>query len=184
MARGLRTKDFKLGCLHGRLQAENPTSEAHIQRTIFLSQRIKVWRKINFITIIRIFGYEIPIEDYRRGRCIDLMGYDKDPNLYIIELKKRNSTDTMNKVIEQINNYADSVQRILPNIEKEYKEVFFFPIKFVSIKKMIIAPREFYKGKGHLLTDKTIDFGYFRDKDICKREPKDMIKVHLVKSES
>jgi hypothetical protein len=179
MTKGLRTKDFKLGCLHGRLQAIDPKSEAHIQRNIFLSQRIKVWRKINLTPIIRIFGYEIPIENHKRGRCIDLMGYDENHDLFIIELKRRDSTEKIKKVIEQINNYADSVQQILPDIEKEFKEVFFFPIKFASIKKMIIAPREFYKGKEHLLTDKAIDFGYFRNKDICKREPRDLVQVCL-----
>ncbi len=133
MAKGLRNKDFKLGCLHGKLQAEDRRSEAHIQRTVFLSQRIKVWRKRDLAPVIRIFGYEVPLEDFRAGRCIDLMGYDENHNLYVIELKKKESNEKIEKVIEQINDYVDSIERILPHIEKEFKEAFFFPIKFTSI---------------------------------------------------
>lgn len=179
MATGLRNKDFKLGCLHGKLQAEDESSEAHIQRTVFLSQRIRVWRTKDLAPIIRIFGYEVPLEDYKRGRCIDLIGYDKNHNLYVIELKKKESDEPIEKVIKQINGYTDSVQKILPFIEEEFEEAFFFPIKFISIKKMIIAPREFYKGQK--LTDKTIDYGYFRHKDITKTKPKDIINIHLQK---
>lgn len=102
MVRGLRTKDFKLGCLHGKLDAENKQSEAHIQRTIFLSQRLKIWRKRTDTTIVRIFAYEVPIEDYKRSRRVDLMGYDEDHNLYIIELKKKDSKDYIEKVVEQM----------------------------------------------------------------------------------
>lgn len=179
MTRGLRTKDFKLGCLHGKLQAYNIRSEAQIQRTVFLSQRIKVWRKRDFAPLIRIFAYEIPLENYMRGRCVDLMGYDDAHNLYIVELKKKESSERIEKVIEQINDYADIVKIIQPHIEKEFEEAFFFPIKFASIKKMILAPREFYTGKKHLLIDDTIDYGYFRDTDINKREPKEIIGISL-----
>jgi hypothetical protein len=182
MQKGLRFKDYKLGCLHGKLHAEDEKSEAHIQRTVFLSQRIRVWRKRDLAPIIRIFAYEIPLENYRRGRCIDLMGYDEKHNLYIIELKKKESNEKVDKVIRQINNYADSVCEILPHIEKEFEAAFFFPIKFSSIKKMIIAPREFYEGQNHLLTDNTIDYGHFKDKDINKRKPKNVINIHLQKA--
>jgi hypothetical protein len=66
--------------------------------------------------------------------------------------------------------------------KKKFEAVFFFPVKFSSIKKMIIAPREFYEGQNHLLTDKTIDYGHFKDKDINKRKPKDVINIHLQKA--
>ncbi len=55
------------------------------KRTIFLSQRIRVWRAMTCKPIIRIFGYEVPLENYRRGRCIDLMGYDGEPDLHLLE---------------------------------------------------------------------------------------------------
>lgn len=179
MKRGPRKKDFQLGCLHGKLQAADKRSEAHIQRTIFLSQRIRVWRTMTCKPIIRIFGYEVPLENYGRGRCIDLMGYDGEHNLYVIELKKKESAENMDKVIKQVNDYAESVNSIRSYIEKEFVETYFFPIKFKSIKKMIIAPREFYKGKKGQMIDSTIDYGHFKDKDITEREPKEIINVHL-----
>lgn len=179
MTKGLRTKDFKLGCLHGKLQADNKRSEAQIQRTVFLSQRIRVWRKRDFASVIRIFAYEVPLENHMRGRCIDLVGYDDAHNLYIIELKKKESTEQIEKVIEQINNYAETIKLIQPHIEKEFEETFFFPIKFSDTKKMILAPREFYTGQKRLLTDGTIDYGYFRDRDINEKDPKDIIHVSL-----
>jgi len=180
----LREKNFKLGCLHGKLQAEDKNSEAHIQRTIFLSQRIKVKRKRNSASIVRVFGYEVPLEKGKsRGRCVDLMGYDEDCNLYIIELKKKEAKDKIEDVICQINDYEKSVKEILPQIQKEFKNAFLFPIeiKFKSIKKMIIAPREFYEGKKKLLTDKTIEYGHFLDKDINIREPRNIVNIHLEK---
>lgn len=181
MIRELREKDFKLGRIHGKLNAENKRSEAHIQRTVFLTQRLKINRARENASVIRLFGYEIPVEDYRRGRCIDLMGYDADHNLYLIELKKRESNEKIEKIILQINDYADKVQRILPHIEREFEETFFLSIKFFSVKKMIIAPREFYAGKKHRLTDKSIDYGYYRLQDINKAEPREIINIHLKK---
>jgi len=83
MAKDLRESGFQMGCLHGKLHAKDPKSEAHIQRTIFLSQRIKVWKTIDLAPIIRIFAYEVPLELASRGKSVDLMGYDKDFNLYL-----------------------------------------------------------------------------------------------------
>jgi hypothetical protein len=178
--KGLREQDFKLGCLHGKLNAEDEKSEAQIQRTVFLSQRIRICRKKDVKPVIRIFGYEVPL-GYNRGRCVDLMGYDEDHNIYIIELKKKESKEKMEKVVEQINDYEKSVEKILLHIEKEFEEAYFFPVQFKNIKKMIIAPREFYEGKKPLPNDTGIEYGYFRDKDINKRKPKDIINIHLQK---
>jgi hypothetical protein len=181
MTRVVRKKDFRLGCLHGKLKAEDRRSEAHIQRTVFLSQRIKVWRKKDFAPIIRLFAYEMPLEKYMRGRCIDLMGYDDNHNLYIIELKKKESGEKIERIIKQINDYAETVKIIQAYIEQEFEKAFFFPIKFVSIKKMILASREFYAGKKFALNDNTIDYCYFRVKDINSIEPKEFVSIHLYK---
>lgn len=183
MGRELRREDFKLGCLHGIKDAKNKKSEANIQRTVFLSQRIKVRETKKDAPIIRIFAYEVPIEDYKRGRCVDLMGYDKSHNLYIIELKKKESQEKIKDVIEQVNSYAHAVNEIKSDIEKEFKDTFFFPeeFRFKETRKMIIAPREYFEGKKNELTDDAIIYGYYRDQDITKREPKDIINIHIVK---
>ena len=101
--------------------------------------------------------------------------------IYLIELKQKDSAEKMDKVINQLNEYETLVQQILPALEKEFEKEFFYPIHFKAIKKMVIAPREFFKGKKYLLEDDTIEYGHFRDKDITDRQPKQMINIHLEK---
>lgn len=183
MYKGLRNKDFKLGQLHGKLQAENRRSEAHIQRTVFLNQKIRLWLKRNKTITIRIFGYEIPLQANKpRGYCVDLMGYDKDNNLYLIELKKKESGERIPKIVDQINSYESMIKQILPFIEKEFKTEYFLPIKFKkNIKKMILAPREFYIQGKKEFKNNDLYFAYFRDRDISTRKPGKAINLSMVK---
>lgn len=179
----LRNQNFRLGQIHGKLQAENSSSEAHIQRTVFLSQKLCLWKKRDEAIVIRIFGYEVPLKTKcTRGECIDLIGYDKNHNLYLIELKKMKSGEHMARIIEQINDYADTVTNILPYIEREFAEQYFLPINFAGIQKLILAPREFYNSlRKKESLDHTIEYAYFRDRDITKRKPGEMINIHLVR---
>ena len=49
---------------------------------------------------IRLVGYEVPLTTGQsRGYCMDLLGYDKEFNPYIIELKTSITSDTIDKVI-------------------------------------------------------------------------------------
>jgi hypothetical protein len=187
MSKEPRQEKFKIGQLHGKLRAENEESEAHIQRTVFLSQRLKLCRaKDDFLNpMIRIFGYEIPLRTgCSRGECVDLMGYDSDHNLYLIELKKENSNEQIKKIAEQINGYEKDARKILPQIEDDFKNEFFFRISFKEIKKIVLAPREFYKEKKRkreaLVGRDTIEYAYFRDKSIYKHKLKNIISIHLV----
>ena len=182
MKKVLRKQDFKIGQIHGKLQAENTKSEAHIQRTVFLSQKLKLWRRRNDVTIVRIFGYEIPLKSgCTRGECLDLIGYDKDYNLYLIELKKKESQEKIADIIEQLDGYADSIKQILPRIEKEFKDEYFLPINFTAIKKIILAPREFYQSRKKDLIPGSIEYAYFGVRDINSREPGEIINIHLVR---
>jgi len=183
MAKSYRRRGFRLGQLHGKLQAENRRSEAHIQRTVFLSQKVRVWLKRDKVIDIRIFGYEMPLEVGRsRGQCVDLIGYDKEDNLYLIELKKKESGEKIPDIIEQIDRYGKMVKKILPFIEKEFREEFFLPIRFnKSIKKMILAPREFFASRKKQLTDNSVYYCHFRDKDINTRKPGKIINLILAK---
>lgn len=179
----LRSKNFRLGQIHGKLQAENSSSEAHIQRTVFLSQKLCLWKKRNEAVVIRIFGYEMPLKtNCTRGESIDLVGYDTNHNLYLIELKQMRSGEHMAEIIEQINYYTDAVTIILPYIEREFAEQYFLPIKFAGIQKLILAPREFYNTlRKKEALDRSIEYAYFRDRDITKRKPGEMINIHLVR---
>ncbi len=178
----MRTKNFKLGQLHGRLQAQNVQSEAHIQRTVFLSQKVRIWLKRDKVIDIRIFGYEVPLEANKsRGRCVDLMGYDKNFNLYLIELKKKESSEKIVKILKQIADYGNMVKQLLPHLEKEFCKEFFFPVKFKKIKDILLAPREFYTPRRNDLIDESIYYCYFRDRDINTRKPGKLINLSLAK---
>lgn len=182
MEKILRKRDFKLGQIHGKLQAENDQSEAQIQRTVFLSQKIRIWRKRNEATVVRVFGYEVPLKiGCTRGECVDLMGYDKDFNLYLIELKKRESLEKIDEIIEQLDGYEEWVKEILPCIEEEFKNEYFLSLNFKAVKKIILAPREFYASRRKDLIPGSIEYAYFGDKDINKRKPGEAINIHLVR---
>jgi len=181
MTKPLRTGDYKIGCLHGKRDAKNPLSEAQIQRTIYSSQRLMISKTRNEKPVIRIIGYEVPLEVGKRGKCVDLMGYDNDKNLYIIELKKEDSNEKIDKAIEQLNDYAKLVENIKHYIEKESEETFFIKIAFKKIIRMIIAPRDYYKDNEPSIGHSGIIFGCFRDTDFSSHEPKNMVNITLKK---
>jgi hypothetical protein len=185
MPKRQREGEFKLGQLHGKVLNEENKSEAHIRQTIFLSQRLKLWRAKGETLVIRIFGYEIPLKkDCKRGECVDLMGYDREQNLYLIELKKEKSSEKLGEIATQIDKYKDAVEEIRSAIEKDFEKEFFFHISFKEIKKIVLAPREFYKEKkrkGEALVDRdAIEYAYFRDKSIYKHKLEKIIHIHLV----
>lgn len=180
----LRKDNFKLGRLHGRVAAQKKQAETHIQRILFLNQRLSIVRSRKDSCEIKLFGYEIPLEHgCSRVRCIDLMGYDQDHNLYLIELKRGRTSEQMPKIIRQINDYADMVRDILPNIEQDFKRTFFLPIRFRSIRKVVLAPREFYTTeRRRALIDPSVEYAYFRNVNIAEYKlTGNSIGLHLVK---
>ncbi|MFC2149241.1 hypothetical protein ACFLQ8_00900 [Candidatus Auribacterota bacterium] len=182
MSETLRKKDFMIGKLHGKLQASDRSSEAHMQRLIFLSQKVRFIVKRDLYTDIRIFAYEMPLRSgVSRGESVDIVGYDKDHNLYLIELKKKGSTERIEKIIDQLNGYEKMVRKILPYIEKEFKAEYFVPIKFIRIKKIILAPREFFLSRKKELVESDIAYCYFRDVDVNMHIPGKIVNIHQVK---
>ncbi len=63
------------------------------------------------------------------------MVYDLKYNLYLIELKNGSSTETISKVIEQVNSYADKVVKILKHIEKDFEKTFYLKLKSKKTKE-------------------------------------------------
>jgi hypothetical protein len=180
--RQVREIDFKIGRFHGKFLSKNNKSEAYIRQIVFLGQRLKLWRTNNNTPIIRIFGYEVPLRaKCSRGECVDLMGYDEKHNLYLIELKRELSSDDIANIAKQINGYEKIVKDSLCFIEKEFEKEYFFPMEFKQIKKIILAPKEFYKRKRQKLTEDTIEYAYFGDMEIHKREIGEIINIHLVR---
>ncbi len=180
----LRRENFRFGCFHGKPVAEKIESEANIQRVLFLNKQLRIVRSKTNISMINLFGYEIPLEQGNsRGKCVDLMGYDKEYNLFLIELKKDKTSEKMSKIIEQINGYADSVKVIREAIEAEFEKTFFFKIKFsLMIKKVILAPREFYKLRSKKeLTDATIEYAFIGKNLVKHKLNGKAIDVHIWK---
>lgn len=176
-----RQRDFKLGQLHGKFLKEDDIREAHIRQTIFLSQKLKFITKKNITIDIRVFGYEVPLEaNCKRGKCVDIMGYDSEYNLYLIELKEEKSSEKFIKISNQIKKYKDMVEAIRSNIEDDFQREFFFPIKFKKIIPIVLATREFYKiRKVKIKADQNdVKFTYFANSDIHKI--KSVINIHLV----
>ncbi len=108
------------------------------------------------------------------------MGYNENKDLYLIELKKKDSTEKLSKINKQINSYAEIVGKIQVFIEKEFLETFFYKVKFNSIKKIVLAPREFYD-RNIGAKDSSIIYGHFRDKDITARKSLGYVQVHIRK---
>jgi len=178
-----RTEDFKFGCFHGKSDAENIDSEAHIQRLVFKSMRIKlVCSNANKIDI-RVIGYEIPLtKNSSRGKCIDLLGYDIDHNLYLIELKKGISTEKVPKILEQIYDYKNILYDIIPFIEDEFYKTFYFTLTTNKIIPILLAPKEFYLCRSKDLPEESeILFCYFREQEIKSFDPSRPVSIHKFK---
>lgn len=181
MDRQLRKRDFKLGCIHGKVQPEDRQSEHAIQRKLFNSPGLEINLAKDKKERIRLFGYEIPLlSGTTRGNCVDLMGYTENKDLFIIELKKKDSKEKLISVNKQINKYEQMTRKILHCIEEEFKETFFFNIKFRSVKKLVLAPREYFSNQD-LKKDPNVIYAHFKDKDITARKSHGYVQVHLQK---
>ncbi len=141
-----RTKNFKLGTFHGKLSPENNSREAKCRNALYLIGNLRVDLSTAEYIDIRILGYEIPLGE--RGKRIDLLGYDKHHNPWIIELKTDKSSEKIDDVVNQVNDYADLFKPLIPYINKEVKDVFLLDINLTNnIKKMVLIPREYYDGR-------------------------------------
>jgi hypothetical protein len=142
-----REKDFKIGSFHGKLLPEDRSGEAKLRNDLYLvgMLRINLTRTMN--TNIRLIGYEIPLG--RKGERMDLIGYDEDHHQYIIELKKDNTNQDINQIMQQIDRYERQFNDIKNAIRDEIRAKFHWPdFEFTGqVKKMILAHRDYYKGK-------------------------------------
>ena len=144
-----RTKDFKIGCFHGKLVPESGDGEATLRNELFLIGMLRMEITRAESKDIRLVAYEMPLETGKsRGRCIDLLGYDQNKKPWIIELKVKRSTESIDKIIRQINDYEAMFQEIRDNVEEEIrKRNHWKEFKFSEgTGKIILAGREFFKG--------------------------------------
>ena len=144
----MRTEDFKIGCFHGKLVPEDSSIEATLRNELFLIGMLKMEITRAESKDIRLVAYEMPLETGQsRGRCIDLLGYDRNKKPWIIELKKKRSSDSIDQIIKQINDYEDMFQEIRDYVEDEIrKRNHWNEFKFSEgTGKIILAGREFFK---------------------------------------
>ncbi len=138
-----RQSNFKIGTFHGTLKPVVGSKEAKLRNALYLIGNLNLPFTRKEGTKIRLIGYEIPIEN--KGKRIDLIGYDKDMNPWIIELKADNSQEKISDIVKQIEGYSKILPALINLIESEFYEKFFINLKLSNkIRKIIIAPREFF----------------------------------------
>ena len=145
----MRTKDFKIGCFHGNVFAKARDSEAQLRNELFLIGMLKVKITRKEAIDIRLVAYEMPLETgQKRGRCIDLLGYDQKKKPWIIELKEKRSSESIDQILKQINDYEDMFQAIRKHVKDEIRQKYHWKkFKFSEgTGKIILAGREFFKG--------------------------------------
>lgn len=144
----MRKKDYKIGRVHGRVTTKTKKGENEIRNQVFLIGQVMIEEKQGVTLPIRIISYEFPLGS-KRDNCIDLMGYDKKHNPWIFELKKENTKDSIEKMVNQVNCYADKFSNIIHLVAEEISRVYFlenFNLT-TNIRKVILIPREYYNNR-------------------------------------
>lgn len=152
MVRNLRTDDFKLGTFHGKIipgikwdYKDTDTPENLLRNLIFFKGNLIIDDSRTSKLYLRVFAYEFPL-GYNRDECVDLLAYDKEKNLFLIELKEKNNKQTLKEIISQVDRYLTSFNiKLLKNIEDEFKRVFLINIQFKNVKAIILAEKEFFE---------------------------------------
>lgn len=153
----LRRKGFRIGVYRTKQESAGDKTEYKIQRDIYLIGKLRLQFRRNETRDIRIFAYEVPIfTGAKRVNCLDLLGYDQDYNLFVIELKRADNREKLSEVLGQINEYHGVVEQIKENIVKEAREALLLDDSFIfnNVYKMILAPRKYYNSKDNKETIK------------------------------
>lgn len=141
-----RSEDYKLLRIHGKVMPQKDNYEAKLRNDLFLVGSLKIITGGNEkYRMVKLFGYEVPLyKNQPRNRCIDLLGYDKDHNLYIIELKI-NLNCKPEDVSNQLNEYYEAVNKLKDNIAEEIKNILLLQeFKFSSRTiKLALIPKDF-----------------------------------------
>ena len=146
----IRKKDFKIGCVHGKLDPDDRSTEAILRTQLFLIGMLRVEITRNQSIDIRIVAYEMPLETGQsRGQCIDLLGYDQNKRPWIVELKKTTSKESIGQIIEQINRYESLFQEIRGYVQDEIRNKFHWNDFTFSGEtgRIILAGRDFFQGE-------------------------------------
>lgn len=144
-----RENDHKLFRIHGKISPQQATYEAKLRNDLFMVGELRITTGKGKHRRIRIIGYEMPLGS-NRDECIDLIGYDKDHNLYVVELKT-NSKNSPKDVTDQLERYTKKVTKILGKLASEVRdqlllEGFTFSRKII---KVALIPQSYHDESKH-----------------------------------
>jgi hypothetical protein len=141
----LRTKNFKIGTLHGKNLTER-FDEPKLRNDLFLKGEIYLDISRKEKKKIRLLAYEMPLKDPSSGECIDLFGIDKNWCPYIIELKLKEG-EGLDVAIEELERYHGYFEQIKEHVANEIKDAYFLRnFKFRNkTQKIVVANREYFR---------------------------------------
>ena len=143
----MRTGNFKMGRLHGVTKSSKGTDEREIENQLFHARNIRIEVARGKHEKIRLIGYEVPLDKSPSGsNRIDLLGYGENHRPYIIEIKREDSSDSIESVERQLTLYKRKFQASREYIENEIKHELFWP-EFVFLGEpnlILLAPAKYY----------------------------------------
>ncbi len=116
-----RQNNFRLLTIHGKLNPQRDESEARLRNDLYLVGSLTLDYGSKGSINIRLVGYEVPLTTGQsRGYCIDLLGYDKEFNPYIIELKTSITSDT--QAVDKVHYVSESFKEMAKNSPYKVKK--------------------------------------------------------------
>jgi hypothetical protein len=114
--------------------------ERFLQRVLYL-RGIDVVYTSTERSYLRPIAYEMPLYEGNRVQSIDLVAYDVHLDVWLIELKRADSADRLDDIVQQITGYATAWGHIKNCVQQEFRERFHSEASFQDTKLLIVAPR-------------------------------------------
>jgi len=143
-----RTKPLHLFNYDRFKEPDISRKEQHMQWELFTSRaKLRLVEQNN--RAIMTCGYEIPLgEVIIEKKRIDLVAYDEERNLYIIETKFTNGSGSTNMAAEQVHAYAEELLKNIARIDQQFQE---FKGDSWSLnepfRQIVLAPECYYDHK-------------------------------------
>jgi hypothetical protein len=135
-------------------EPDKSRKEQHMQWELFTSKtRMRLIDQNNKVIIT--CGYEIPLgEVISEKKKIDLVAYDEDSNIYLIETKYTNGSGTVDKAAKQVSEYAELLENNFCRFLKEFQNGIGDTRQInKSLKKIVLAPKSYYIHKSKPKTE-------------------------------
>jgi len=122
--------------------------EQHMQWKLFTSE-VKLRLIDQNKKVIITCGYEIPLgEIISEKKKIDLLAYDEDGNIYLIETKFTNGSGTTDKAAKQVSEYAEILEHNFDWFFKQFQDGIGDSRQInKSFNKIVLAPKSYYNHK-------------------------------------